>query len=192
MEFPIWALEHVRLPVRSAEHGEQFTAARQQALDIIDQLKLRPDWIAFMDDDWELGPGWQDHLRDCLQQPHMISWRGQVLFFWTPTKVNLRQHHCSPFFVRYKSGWRMKPDMILHIPEPAWELVQARPELEATLPFYILDRGTINEEERKALFRECARAGKLDAYTRAYIEPPNLLPVEEVLRRWPCPQTLGT
>jgi len=67
------------------------------------------------------------------------------------------------------------------------DAIDADHSLEKMLPFYLLDYSCCQADERELLYKDYARAGKIDEYTRKYIEEPILMPLEQVLREYPTP-----
>jgi len=174
--------------VVSPQGGCRYIEAVNQLAEMSDDAGLTPRWIAVNDDDWLMGPGWAQHLKGVLDSEEYLTWRAVALFKWDTRHINVRQHHYSPFFTRYEPGWRWRIDMVLHIPDPIFERVEGHPELEGVLPWYLIDVGTTTEEERQAHFRELARAGKVDDWTRRFIEPPRLMPLHDILQEFPRPE----
>lgn len=168
--------------LRSVQHGEQFNTAREAALRHLDLLGVRTKWVSFWDDDWTLlHPAVA--ARALLQNLDVSYWNAAVLFQWdTDGRVNVRQHHCSPLFFRYRPGLHMHARWHTHVPE---ELRGQEGEILGT---YLLDQGAVTPAERVALYRDCAKAGKCDAYTQRLVQPPQLKTVAEVLQIWPNPK----
>lgn len=174
------------LPLRSAQHGEKFNAAREAALRRLDYLGVKTRWVSFWDDDWTLlHPA--TAARALLLDLDVPYWNTAVLFQWDEDgRINVRQHHCSPLFFRYQPELHMHPVWHTHVPE---ELRGAASEILGT---YLIDRGAVTPAERVALYRDCAKAGKCDPYTQRLVQPPQLKTVEEVLKIWPAPSDFVT
>jgi len=171
-----------KVPVRSPEHGETFNLARSSGLWFLDYLGVKAQWASFWDDDWLLADPARA-VRALLLHMDVPYWKAAILFAWTPDgQINIRQHHCSPLFFRYQPYMHMHPKWHTHVPE---ELRMQEGEI---LGSYLLDRGAATVEERLALYKECARAGKCDAYTQRLVQPPQLKTMAEVLKIWPSPE----
>ncbi len=188
-------VQEPHVPVMSPEHGQKWIEVRNGVLDAFDNLGHTARWCANHDDDWLYGPGWDDPMTGvpaCLTSDDVDSWRAISLFVWGQdahgeANVNLRQFHNSGLFGRYQTGWRFDPTMTNQIVLEVEKKVQAYPERERVLPFFLIDCGTISDAERRHLYSAYANAGKLDAYTKKYIDMPKLKPLTEVYRRWPKP-----
>ncbi|MFA4972389.1 MAG: hypothetical protein WC683_07230 [bacterium] len=175
------------VPVLSPKHGQQWTQVRNECFQAFDDAGHTAEWSANFDDDWIMGPGWEV-LDDLWTRPDVWSWRAVSLFVWdVHENVNVLQYHSSPLFGRYATGWRRDPKMTNQIMMPVEAAVKCRPAAEQYLPFYLLDYGTVTESERRFLFNACANAGKQDRYTTKYVEPPALMPLSEILTKWPAP-----
>lgn len=183
------------LPIMSPEYGQQWTRARNESMAIFDELGLEARWHANHDDDWLYGPGWDEPtagLRALLLDEQWLSLRAVSLFVWGQdqdgvAQVNTRQMHYSPLFGRYETGWRYDPKMTNQIPVEVERMLVMEPERETTLPFFIMDCGTISDAERRRLYCEYANAGKMDDYTRRYINMPKMVALPKILKRYPNP-----
>ena len=207
---PSWAVEAViekhrdrpnvivqapSLPIMSPEHGQQWTRARNESMQIFDDAGWTARWHANHDDDWLYGPGWDDPttgLPACLADEEAWSWKIVSLFLWGQdqdgvAQVNSRQYHFSPLFGRYQTGWRYDPKLTNQIPMSVERHIEAHPDSEKTLPFFLMDCGTISDAERRRLYCDYANAGKLDPYTKRYIQMPRLMPLPKVLKRYKKP-----
>jgi hypothetical protein len=168
------------VPLRSAAEGEQFNIARAAGLRLLDWLGIETVWAGFWDDDWLLQNP-RAFVSD-LKIQGVDYWDAAVLFEWAPGYVNVRRHHHSPLAFRYRPGQRMHSRWHTHVPEELREV-----GTHETLRSYVLDRGAVTPAERVALYRECARAGKCDQFTQMLVQPPHLMPLEQVLTMWPLP-----
>ena len=184
------------VPIMSPEHGQQWTRVRNESMDCFDALGKTARWHANHDDDWLYGPGWDDPttgLPALLNQEQILSWKAVSLFIWGQdqdgvAQVNMRQFHMSPLFGRYETGWRYDPFMTNQVPQEVEEKVKLEPVREQYLPFFILDCGTISDAERRRLYCEYANAGKLDPYTKRYIQMPKMKALPDILARYKNPQ----
>jgi hypothetical protein len=181
-------------PVMSAG-GQRWTEARNILMDRFDTEDGRAPWCANFDDDWVLGPGWDDPrtgLLAAVRHQHVVSWRAVSLFIWDRGEgplVNTMQHHDSPWLGRYETGWRRDEAMTNQITPHVERMVAAEPTREKYLPFYILDCGTITPNERRRLYNEYMAAGKQCRYVRNYVRPPKLRPLKTILKRYKKPET---
>lgn len=173
-------------PIVSAEQGQLWTAARNLAALEMDRRGWEPEWVSNFDEDWEFGPGWSLHLRRCLENPDAWSWRAVNLFLWdSRDRVNVRQRHDSPLFGRYRRGWRRDPEMTNQTCVQVEQHVAQYPEAEQYLPFFLLDDGTLEIDERTRMFKAYMAAGKQCDFVRNYIRPPIVKPLDELLQMTP-------
>ncbi|NIQ80987.1 MAG: hypothetical protein GTN93_23405 [Anaerolineae bacterium] len=183
-------------PVTSPEHGQQWTRVRNGLSDDFDAQGHVAKWCANWDDDWLLGPGWdlpETGLPAMLASRSVWSWRLVSAHVWGADRdgkatVNLRQFHDSPLFGRYEKGWRRDETMTNQIADKVIDHVAKNPEAERYAPFYLIDCGTITDEERRFLYRKYAKVGKCDDYTRRYIQEPRTKPLTWVYNQFPDPR----
>lgn len=176
------------VPVLSPQLGQRWTAVRNAAFEAFDATGHTAEWSSNWDDDWMLGPGWEA-LDAMLANPDIWAVHIISLFIWdVHENVNILQYHSNPLFGRYARGWRRDPRMTNQIMLPVETHLLRHPEAKVYAPFYLLDYGTISDAERRQMFNACANAGKQDRYTTKYIEPPALMPLAEILAKWPAPK----
>lgn len=176
-------------PITSPEGGQRWTEARNFAADTFSASGHTARWCANFDDDWLYCPGWETTLKKCLARRDVWSWRIVSLVLWDGCYlVNAKQHHNSPHFGRWEPGWRRDERLTDHIADEVKAHLALHTEAERTLPFYLLDRGTITPAERVRLFQKYARTGKCDAYTMRYLEDPHILKIDDVFTKYNSPE----
>lgn len=181
------------VPVMTAKYGQRWIEVLNAMSDAFDAAGHTAHWSADTDDDVVFGPGWSSFreahsLYGCLHDESVVAWEAISLFVWDDKgNVNLRQYHWSPWLSRYHRGDRRLPSHDIRVSDRIQAYINDRPQSLRILPFYLLDYGTTDAKERETLYREYARAGKNDPYTRKYIQKPILRRLEEILVQYPRP-----
>lgn len=181
------------MPVMSPQHGQRWIQVLNEMCEAFDRTGHTADWVMDMDDDQLFSAGFVNQLRACLDSGYW-AWRSVALYLWDEegTQVNVRQYHWSPTIGRYQLGARRHTKRVIEVPDFVQDAIDEDRNRCATLPFYLLDYGTSCEKDRKLLYREYARAGKLDPYTQKYVTAPLLVPLEKILRDYPDPTSFET
>ena len=176
------------LPVLSSRHGQRWIQTLNEMCDAFDQRGHEAPWLFDFDDDAVFSPGWEEKLPALLADESMDVYEAISLFLWDDAEeqVNVLQHHWSPRLGRYRAGARRSLDRELHVVDFVQASIEKGGRMKK-MPWYLLDFGSATEADRQACFRACARAGKLDPYTKAYIRPPLLRPLADILREFPHP-----
>lgn len=176
------------LPVMSPQHGQRWIEQLNWMCDRFDETGLLADWVVDLDDDQLWLPPCESSLASCLADDSVDAWRSVTLYDWDGyCSINLKQYHWSPTIGRYRRGARRHTGRVIEIPDFVQDSIDANPSRQKTLPFYLLDVGTTDEQTRQRLYRDYARAGKLDPYTRRYIQAPNIMPLAKILADFPNP-----
>ena len=179
----------IPFPVRSSEFGEKFVEARNYVFEKLDEDPS--PFVCLFDDDWVWGKGWRKHLIPCLRRlenKEVDCFYAHSLFIWDPKMetVNLRQHHTASHLSRFEPGWRVRANLCDHAPSPPPPGIRR----DERLPWPNLDLGAWTEDARRRVFREARDAGKVDAWTCRFLEPPELVSLEEGYR-WFEEEILG-
>lgn len=176
------------LPVMSPQHGQRWIEQLNWMCDRFDEAGLSADWVVDLDDDQLWLPPCEDTLAACLADETVDAWRSVTLYDWDGyCSINTKQYHWSPTIGRYRPGARRHTGRVIEIPDFVQDTIDTHPERQKTLPFYLLDVGTTDAQTRQRLYRDYARAGKLDPYTRRYVEEPRLMPLAKILADFPNP-----
>lgn len=137
--------------------------------------KCDPDWVLVQDDDNWLEPvRVTTELLAALQDRDVDAYFIRALFFQdSPTTYNTRRHHLSLQLWRHIKGFRYSCKRMIFVPDGLHDsaVISCRTK---TLKTPALDFGGYTEAERLQTFRAYERAGKIDSFTRALIEPPSL------------------
>lgn len=181
-EHPSVVIQPPSLPILSPEHGQQWCRARNEGLAEIDKYWI-PRWVCDWNDEWLLGPGWEEHLRPCLDSEDVDAWIATSLFIWDSDQqdVNMRQRHQSPLFGRHQPGWRRNPALTNQV---ARQIEDPAKATHRHLPFFLLDYGTTSLAERERVYKACCNAGKIDQYVNRFVEMPVLQPLQLVLEAY--------
>jgi hypothetical protein len=176
----------------SPQHGQRWIETLNEMCEVFDRTGHEAEWVMDMDDDQLFSHGYIQLLAHCLnarERGDVWAWRSVTLYLWDEegTQVNVRQYHWSPTIGRYRFGARRHTGRVIEVPDFVQDAINEDPKRCPTLPFYLLDYGTSCERERKLLYREYARAGKLDPYTQKYVTAPLLVPLASLLRDFPDP-----
>lgn len=181
-------LHYPALPVLSSRHGQRWIQPLNEMCEAFDQRGHEARWLVDLDDDVVFSPDWEEKLPALLADESMDAYEAVSLFLWdgAETQVNVFQHHWSPWLGRYRWGERRRTDREIRVLDFVQTSIEKGGRMKK-MPFYLLDFGSATEADRQACFRACARAGKLDPYTKAYIRPPLLRPLADILREFPDP-----
>ena len=177
------------VPVMSPEYGQKWITVLNEMCEMFDRTGNSARWVCDTDDDQMFSPGWMSLLPQCLEDETVRAWRTVTLFLWNEeeTHVNVRQRHWGPSIGRYQMGARRHTGRVVEVMDFVQDAIDADHSLEKMLPFYLLDYSCCRADERELLYKDYARAGKIDEYTRKYIEEPILMPLEQVLLEYPTP-----
>jgi len=172
-------------PLVSPEGGQRWIEGRNWLLGEADAAGITARWQSNYDDDWQWGPGWDEHLPKMLNDDGVDAWEAVSLVLWdrlddAGLDVNLRQYHWSPLIGRYQTGWRFDTRLTNQITKQC-------PGRRAEMPFFLLDFGTVSSTERRAMYRKYMRAGKTCNYVKRYVQTPIRKPLDWILKKFPDP-----
>lgn len=137
--------------------------------------KCDPDWVLVQDDD-----NWFEPTRITAELPAALASRDvdayfvRALFFQdSPDTYNTRRYHQSIQLWRHIKGFRYSTKRMIFAPDSLHDaaIIACRTRI---LPVPALDYGGFTEEDRIATYTAYERAGKVDDFTKALIEPPAL------------------
>lgn len=162
-------------------------ALLNKGLEAFDGAGHTAKWIWYHDDDQLLGPGYETTLADMLNAgDDMLAFIGVSQYLWCKKDgymmVNVRPHHASSTFSRYKKGHRYPEDgRSFQNTAQLQPYITRRPDRTAILPFYILDIGLVFAEEREDFLRAQIWAGKVDNYIQKLAAPAQLAKLADIL-----------
>lgn len=137
--------------------------------------KCDPDWVLVQDDDNWLEPlRAEKELPQALANPVVDAYFIKGLFFQDATDTyNTRRHHQSLQLWRHIKGFRYSTKRMIFVPDALHDaaIIACRTRI---LPVPAMDYGGFTEEDRIATYTAYERAGKIDPFVKALIEPPSL------------------
>lgn len=177
------------VPVMSPEYGQKWITVLNEMCEMFDRTGNSARWVCDTDDDQGFSPGWMSWLPACLDDPVAWAWRSVTLFLWNEkeTMVNAKQYHWGPSIGRYQMGARRHTGRVIEVPDFVQDAIDAASSKQKTLPFYLVDYSCCCKHARMQLYKDYARAGKIDPYTKRYISNPILIPLDTVYHDFPDP-----
>jgi hypothetical protein len=170
--------------VLSKVGGERFREAKMEQFEQIKAWPERPDWVLLQDDDrWFEPLGATEELPKALADPNVDMWYARSLFVWDKRdQINVRRKHNSPVLFRCRNRDQYPLDRDVQAPVPLHDeaICKARTGLLETP---LLDYGTFSQEERDKTFNAFWEARKRDKYVYSIQEEPELISVDEILKR---------
>jgi hypothetical protein len=150
-----------------SEQGDRFMEVRNFQMDKLEPHK--PDYAVLWDD---------DHLLSGTARSAQLMEEGYDLmyvrkrFFWDNMIYTNERFpvHRSVFWFRCIKGDRFPTDRIIHAPVR----IHDHPKKVTDLKECLIDIGYLRKEDRERVFKEYARAGKIDAATLPLADEPKL------------------
>ena len=171
-------LAEFKIPTIEAPHPllvpgkERFMEALNLHLRELEECD--PDWVMTQDDDQWLEPRKAELLPSALADRDVDAYFLRTLFFQDQADTyNSRRQHYSIQLWRHIKGFRYTTKRILFCPDALHDSAVISCRTRA-LPAPLLDYGGFTEAERQATYKAYEKAGKIDPFTRALVEPPAL------------------
>jgi len=159
---------YLPFPVVSSQ-GERYMEARNFQLEALHQDE--PRYVAFWDDDFFL-----EHPAEAVMLVRgnfydMVY--AHKLYLWdSPTQFTTHlPEHNSVFLFRRRLGDKFPLDRMIQAPLPLHDDPEA---LVMQMNSRLIDIGYMHEAERQYIFKQYAKAGKIDQLTKGLLDPPRL------------------
>lgn len=139
------------------------------------------DWMCHANDDLVI------HRPDARLKAMLLEPSDKALCYYFASiyprlgGYDISNHHYAPFITRYQRLSRHALYPHLQMTWPVWARILCNDmhPLCWAAPFYLLDMGTKDEEERVALYKERRACGMIrDANTEQLVQPPNVVSCE--------------
>ena len=152
-------------------HDElHFRAVRQWQLEQL--APLEPRYAVIWDDDHVLEQTTEakKHMDAGVDLIYAVK-----AYFWNTLEQTAHHipEHRSVFFFRLRPGDQFPADRTIHAPAGVHDDPKS---ISVTMRNRLLDIGYLSAEERRRIFDSYKQVGKIDAVTRALVEPPILVP----------------
>lgn len=182
------------VPVLSRDARPRWMPGHNAVVAFADRFDFEADWFMVADDDRWFYPGWEKVLYRMLREPisKVAAYYFGSIALWDRDEVgtplyNVDAYHWAPLLGRYARGCRFREDRELAVVDETYDLIGAREfgPRSLTAPFYLVEYATASPQDREALFKEQARCGFRDNWTRRLIREPVLLTMAQIREKFP-------
>lgn len=168
---------YLNFPVVSSQ-GERYMEARNVQLEALHDDE--PEYVAFWDDDFLMASPEEavafirGGLADLVYARKLYLW--DSLRHYT---THLPEHN-SVFLFRRRRGDQFPLDRMIQAPEPLHS--EAKHIMQMNSP--LLDVGYLHADERRQIFKNYGKAGKIDQLTQGLLAEPQLKPITDVTKSY--------
>lgn len=170
-KYPVAQRLSCPFPILSFELGEKWRESCDIQYQALAEMKPRPDWVIFADDDRWFEQGWEVELAKAVKDKKTDLFYATSLFFWTPTEVRTDFfEHNSVAMYRYRPGDHWDLERHLQAPQQIHDAAHKAGRVKQ-FKHRLLDFGYASDEERRRLLHTFKLVGRIDGVTRHLLDP---------------------